>query len=171
MAELIHQFGIDWRLLVAQAVNFFILFFVLWRFAYRPVLAILAERRKKIEEGLNMREEAERKLAEAGRSGEAIVKKAGEVSLQLVNKGESLGKEKAIQVIEAAMKKEEELINEGKMRAEEERRILHEVFSKEAAQLVRMAAARVVERSPDAIDGQLVKEALAELKSAPASNK
>ncbi len=166
MSELIRQFGIDWRLLVAQAVNFFILFFVLWRFAYRPVLAILAERRKKIEEGLNMREEAERKLGEARHSGEAIVKKAEQESLQLVNKGESLGKEKAAHVIEAAMKKEEELIHEGKMRAEEERRIMAEAFSKEAAGLVRAAVAKVAELSPEAVDESLVEKALSELKRA-----
>ena len=165
MAELIHQFGIDWRLLIAQAVNFFILFFVLWRFAYRPVLAILAERRKKIEEGLNMSEEAERKLAEAGRNGKTIIKKAEQESLQLVNKGESLGKEKAEKVIGAAMEKEEELINEGKMRAEEERKIIAEAFSKEAVGLVRAAVAKVVELSPEAVDERLVEKALSELKS------
>ena len=166
MSELIHQFGIDWRLLVAQAVNFFILFFVLWRFAYRPVLAILAERRKKIEEGLNMREEAERKLGEAGHERDAIVKKAEQESLRLVNKGETLGKEKAEKVIEAAMKKEGELIQEGKMRAEEERRILAEAFSKEASGLVRAAVAKVAELSAEAIDERLVEKALAELKRA-----
>ena len=84
----------------------------------------------------------------------------------MVNKGETLGKEKAAHVIEAAMKKEEELIREGKMRAEEERRILAEAFSKEAAGLVRAAVAKVAELSPEAIDESLVEKALAEFKRA-----
>ena len=78
---------------------------------------------------------------------------------------ESLGKEKAEKVIGAAMEKEEELINEGKMRAEEERKIIAEAFSKEAVGLVRAAVAKVVELSPEAVDERLVEKALSELKS------
>ncbi len=52
MADLLHKLGVDWRLLIAQIVNFAILFFVLRKVLYRPVLKILEERRVRIAKGL-----------------------------------------------------------------------------------------------------------------------
>lgn len=163
MQELIHQFGIDWRLVLAQAVNFGILFFVLWRFAYRPVLGMLETRREKIREGISMREEAEKKLKEAGAEKEALLNAAEKESLSIVARGEAVGKKKEAEVVAEAFKKSEGLIRDGKQRAEEEKRIAAESFSKEAAELVRHAVAKVIERSPETVDDQLVHKALQEL--------
>ncbi|MBI4142938.1 ATP synthase F0 subunit B [Candidatus Uhrbacteria bacterium] len=52
MEDLLHKLGVDWRLLIAQIVNFAILFFVLRKVLYRPVLAMLRERRERIAKGL-----------------------------------------------------------------------------------------------------------------------
>lgn len=49
MTELFEKLGIDWKLLIAQVVNFFILFWVLKRFAYKPILNMLARRSETIE--------------------------------------------------------------------------------------------------------------------------
>ena len=135
MSELIHQFGIDWRLAVAQAVNFGVLFFVLWRFAYRPIFGMLETRRERIREGVLMREEAERKLKEADLEKATLLKKAENESLSLITRAESLGKKREADIVADAMKKSEEVILDGKRRAEEERRIAAEAFSKEAVEV------------------------------------
>ena len=44
--------GIQWKILLAQTVSFSLVFFVLWRFAYRPIFAMLEARRQKIPEGM-----------------------------------------------------------------------------------------------------------------------
>lgn len=46
------QFGIQPVLLIAQAVNFLILLFLLNKFLYKPILKILEQRRQKIAQGL-----------------------------------------------------------------------------------------------------------------------
>ena len=46
------KLGIDWKLLIAQAVNFGILFLVLRRFAYKPMLDFLENRSAQIDKGL-----------------------------------------------------------------------------------------------------------------------
>mgnify|MGYP003339052028 CR=1 FL=1 len=51
-AQLAEQLGIDWAKFTAQTINFLIVLAVLWKFAYRPVLNMLAERKRLIEEGL-----------------------------------------------------------------------------------------------------------------------
>ena len=52
MEEIIKTFHIDWKLLIAQAVNFAIVVFALYKFAYKPLLKTMNERTAKIEQGL-----------------------------------------------------------------------------------------------------------------------
>ncbi|MCF7860000.1 F0F1 ATP synthase subunit B [Patescibacteria group bacterium] len=59
---LIQALGIDGRILLAQFLNFAVLVFVLWRFAYKPVFKILEERRLKIEKGLDDADTAAKSL-------------------------------------------------------------------------------------------------------------
>src|SRR5262249_1601879 len=50
--QIARSFGVDWPHLGAQIVSFAIVCVVLYRFAYRPVLAMLDERRRQIAESL-----------------------------------------------------------------------------------------------------------------------
>ncbi len=65
MEELVKKFGIEPALLLAQVLNFAIVLFVLWKFAYTPLLRMLRERREKIEKSLADAKAVELKLAEA----------------------------------------------------------------------------------------------------------
>ena len=51
MGELLSSLGIDLRLFLAQLINFSILLFVLFKFAYKPILNMMDERTEKIEKG------------------------------------------------------------------------------------------------------------------------
>lgn len=53
MDALIGTFHIDWKSMVAQAINFGIVFFLLYRFALRPLMKVLDERNQQIDTGLN----------------------------------------------------------------------------------------------------------------------
>jgi hypothetical protein len=44
------KLGIQWKILVSQTISFSIVFFVLWRFAYKPIFQMLQARREKIAE-------------------------------------------------------------------------------------------------------------------------
>jgi F0F1-type ATP synthase membrane subunit b/b' len=44
--------GLDWRQLLTQLISFSCVFFVLWRFAYKPIFAMLQARKEKIAEAL-----------------------------------------------------------------------------------------------------------------------
>jgi len=64
MEEIAKVFGLDWKLLIIQAVNFGVLLLVLWYFLYKPVLKMLDERRGKIQKGVEDAENAEIRLTE-----------------------------------------------------------------------------------------------------------
>ena len=76
MAELIHQLGIDWRLIIAQMINFLILMAILYRFAYKPLIKILEERRKKIEKSIDDAKAIEENMSRSMAERQQIVAEA-----------------------------------------------------------------------------------------------
>ena len=61
--QIARTFGVDWPHLIAQIISFCIVCALLYRFAYRPVLAMLEERRERIAEGLANAEKIKAELA------------------------------------------------------------------------------------------------------------
>ena len=79
MEELIKKFGIEPALLIAQVINFGIVLFVLWKFAYKPVLKVLRERQAKVKKSLEDAKAVELKLQEAEKlKQEKIMEARGE---------------------------------------------------------------------------------------------
>ncbi|NBY66903.1 MAG: ATP synthase F0 subunit B, partial [Verrucomicrobia bacterium] len=74
--QLAEQLGIDWTKFTAQTINFLIVLAVLWKFAYRPVLNMLAERKRLIEEGLAGAEKGRQSLAAAEEQRRKILRDA-----------------------------------------------------------------------------------------------
>src|SRR5258706_7326153 len=56
------QMGVDWPHFIAQVISFVIVAILLQRFAYKPVLTILEERRQRIAEGVANAEKSKAEL-------------------------------------------------------------------------------------------------------------
>lgn len=85
MESLIKTFHLDWKLILAQIVNFTIVVLVLWKWAYKPLLRIMEERTKKIEDGFANAQKFEHELAILPKERERILfeaTKEGEVFLR-----------------------------------------------------------------------------------------
>ena len=76
MGETLQQLGIQWPKLIAQVVNFAIVLFILWKFAYKPVLAMLEQRRQKIAESMANADKIKAELAATEASRRQILDKA-----------------------------------------------------------------------------------------------
>src|SRR3989344_4551965 len=74
--EIFHAFGIDYRLLIIQIVNFGVLLLVLWKFLYTPLLKMMDERKAAIHNGVVDAQHAAAKLAEAEAEKRAMLTKA-----------------------------------------------------------------------------------------------
>ncbi len=144
MHELLNQFGIDWKLLVAQVVNFFILLFLLQRFAYGPIIKVLKDRRKKIEEGLEASEESKKKLIETGKFEKEILLKAEQQALSIISHAEETAEEHGKAIIESAHTKGEQVIASGQKRLEEERRKTEEEIQQASRELIRASLRKVI---------------------------
>jgi len=82
--QIARSFGVDWTHLISQAISFGIVCALLYRFAYRPVLAMLAQRREKIEEGLTNAEKIKVELAQTESQRQEVMQNAGANAAKLI---------------------------------------------------------------------------------------
>src|SRR5881628_786904 len=85
LRETAETFGWNWKLFLSQVISFCIVAYLLQRFAYKPILALLEERRRKIEEGQLNAEKIRKELAEAKRRYQEIVAKANADAQRMID--------------------------------------------------------------------------------------
>ena len=81
---MLETLGIQWPKLIAQFVNFAIVLFVLWRFAYKPVFHLLEARRQKIADGIANAEKIKAELAKTEAARQKILAQAGDLANKLI---------------------------------------------------------------------------------------
>jgi F-type H+-transporting ATPase subunit b len=164
MSELFSKLGLDWKLLLAQAVNFLVLLTVLYLAAYKPLLKVLKSRRDRIEEGLTKAEEADRRLLEANEMAKEKMKAAEAESLKTLQATENKAKKLEAELLAEAHEKESSIIQNAervaKTKGEEESARVRA----EAKGLIRMALEKAVGLKPQAIDESMINEAVEAMK-------
>jgi F-type H+-transporting ATPase subunit b len=144
MTELFAAFGLDWKLLLIQALNFGILLAVLWKFLYTPVLKMIDERREKIAEGVQKAEAADRRLADANEEGKGIVASAGKEAEGLVASARGRADQEAGEIAKRAQERADQLLADATARAEEAKRQALLAGEKEIARAAMLAAEKIL---------------------------
>jgi F-type H+-transporting ATPase subunit b len=144
MQELVTKLGIDWKLLLAQVVNFAILVYILQRFVFKPILAALESRRAGIEKSSKQGEEAALKLQEAEAAKEEILAQARTHSGAIIKEAEVSASKIKDEKIEETKNEVEKLVAQGKVRIESDRIILRSELKKEMGGLISMAVEKTV---------------------------
>lgn len=78
------KLGIQWEMLLAQTISFALVYFVLWRFAYKPVFNLLEARRAKIADGIANAEKIKVELAATEAERKRVLAEAGEQAAKLI---------------------------------------------------------------------------------------
>lgn len=142
--ELLSKLGIDWRLLIAQLINFLILVLILYKFLYKPVLGALETRKEKIDKGLRDAEILGSEL-EKGRERQAEEFQKAKREAREIIEGAQKTAEAAGAETRAKTKAEvEKLLTAAKNQITEEKEKMMDEIKKEAAALVVAAAEKVV---------------------------
>src|SRR5689334_19559019 len=79
------QFGFDLWIFLSQVVSFVLVALLLKRFAYKPILGVLEERRQRIAEGLLNAEKIKQQLAEAEKRHQEILAQANEKAQKMID--------------------------------------------------------------------------------------
>ncbi len=162
--ELLFQLGIDWKLLLSQIVNFFILLTILTFFVYKPLIKVIKERSRRIKEGLEKAEEADVRLKEIDVIGAGKIKEAEQKGIEIIKATEAKAKVLDKEIQQATEKKQKEineLLKQNFLKQQEEAK---NMILSQAGELVKKAIIKTVELKPADIDEALIKKAVNELK-------
>ena len=166
MQEFITHFGIDWKLFLAQIVNFSVILFVLRKFAYQPILKMLRERRENIEKGIEMSARAEKNLKESDETRNRMMQQAHAEALGIVNRAEQIGKEKQDEILKQTDVKVEGIIGDARRVIEQEKAKMSDEVYHDAQDLIRLSLTSVIGKIPvSERDNALISEAIGELKT------
>lgn len=147
MSQLFAAFGIDWRLLTINLVNFALLLVVLRIFLYRPLISMLAKRQETIAKGIEDADSAAKSLSEAEAHRISTLTQAVSQADSIVAEAEksaSLRQESLIKEGETAASA---LITQASREAEEIKRKALEETKADVAKLIVMGAHKIVSSS------------------------
>lgn len=82
--DILKNFGVDPLLLAAQIVNFLIIFWLLKKYAYKPIFSMLEKRKRLIEDGVASAKKSEELLQKSVDEEKAILKKAQSQAQELI---------------------------------------------------------------------------------------
>jgi len=145
--EALNNIGFNWKVALANFVNFLIIFYILKRFAWKPIREKIDERNREIEKGLKNAEEAEKKLSNAREEYEEIILKAKKDAHKVIAVAEE-EKEKIISLAtDKAEKKAEEIVKQAEDRMNSEMNKMKKDFQKYAAEISVMGAKKIIKES------------------------
>jgi len=145
----LEKLGLNTTWLLAQIVNFGLLLFVLWRFAYKPVLKMLDDRKQKIQASLDYAEQVKRDAANQQKEFE---KKLDETrrEIQAASAAASQAGEKEREVILAQARDEaRKLVEQAKSQIDYERKQMLSDLREEVVRLSMLTSQKVIGQSLD----------------------
>ncbi|MFA5318547.1 MAG: F0F1 ATP synthase subunit B [Patescibacteria group bacterium] len=165
MGEVISTFHVDIRLLIAQAVNFFIVFAILYYFAVRPLMKVLAERSKKIENSLKNAEQIEKELANAEKKREEVIRQAKREANEILSEVEKKGEERKKEMMAKAKEEIEGIVNKTKEDLNIEKQITLKHIKNEAAEMITSAMEKILGKKMNGdIDESYVRKVIEDVK-------
>lgn len=136
MEAILHTFGIDWRLLLINAVNFALLMGVLWYFLYAPIMRLLEERRERVSKGVEDAQEAARRLEEIENTRAGVMAEAGKEADTLVASARAAGTTKERELVQKGEAAAATILREAEAQAVELKARALEESRQEVAKLI-----------------------------------
>jgi F-type H+-transporting ATPase subunit b len=139
--------GIDWRLLIAQLINFSVVLFVMWKWVYTPLLKMIESRQATIDKGLKdavtaghdrakSKEEYDTTVLAARKEAQRILEEAGVTAEKLRLEANAKAQAEVAKVVE-----------EGRARLTEEKETIVREAKKEISGLALAVAEKAIKET------------------------
>lgn len=162
--EILTNFGVQPKLLLAQIVNFLIIFFLLKKFFYGKITKALDDRKQKIQESLKNAELIDQKLQETEEKTAQILNAARLNSKNIIEEAQKAAQLISAQAQEEARETQEEMLASAKVQIETQRLQMQKDLEKETLTLVIMVVEKVLGKNlKKPQQQQLTKQAIAEI--------
>jgi len=149
MDSFINTFHIDWKIIIAQVINFVIVLFVLQFLALKPLRKLMNERSAKIEGGLEDAQKNAEILKNTKKEYDDIVLKARTEANIIFQEGKKDAEVKKAEMLAEASKDVEIMISNGKKTLESEKIKMVEEAKNEIVSLVVKATEKLLESNTD----------------------
>ena len=136
-------FGANWQLFISQVISFLIVAFLLHRFAYKPVLKVLEQRRQEIAQSLANAEQIKKQLAEAEASRQKTLSDANAQANKLIEEARAVAAKVQEQETQRAIAAAEQIIAKAREAAALDHQRMLQELRREVGQLVVRTTAQV----------------------------
>lgn len=155
--------GVDAKAFIIQLITFVLVFFVLKKYAFKPILKILAERRETIEAGVALGEEMRREKSQTEQKMADMLQEARKEADEIISNANDTGREAIKEAEEKAKLKAGAVVDEAHRRIDQDAARVRKQLESELIGLVADATEAVIEEKVDAKkDEALIKRALKE---------
>lgn len=159
LLEILGKIGFDWQVALANLFNFLIIFFILKKFAFKPIGKLIKERQEKINEGILNAEKNEKLLSNTKKEYEDIILDARTEAHKLVQDARKEAIVKKDQLLEQARGEVASMIENGKKSLEIEKIKILDDARKEIVNLVIQVSEKVLGNKVDeAYSSKITKE-------------
>jgi F-type H+-transporting ATPase subunit b len=141
--QIARTFGVDWPHLIAQIISFCIVCFLLQRFAYKPVLKMLEDRRQQIAQGITDAEKIKAELAQTESQRQGVMVKADAQANKLIEEAHAAAARVQEQETQKAIAVAEQIISKSREAAAQEHARMLAELKCEVGRLVVQATAKV----------------------------
>lgn len=159
MESLISTFHVDVKLLVAQLVNFAIVFSVLYFFAFKPLVKVMTDRTEKIDKSLKDADAIEKRLALTEKDREEIITAAKKQANLIIEEADKRGEARKGELLVKAKEEIGQVINNEKAKLIREKAETLKELKKEVAELVVLTVEKLLtEKMTGDKDRELIKK-------------
>lgn len=137
------QFGFNTSLFISQVVSFCIVAFLLQRFAYKPILKVLDERRQKIAEGLANAEKIKHELANAQVKAQEVINQAGAQANKIIEEARNAAARVTELEMQKAVTAAQDIVAKARQASEAELARMKTELRREVGRLVVATTAKV----------------------------
>lgn len=155
--------GFDGKAFLIQLITFVLAFLVLRRYAFKPIIKILHERRETIESGVKLGEQMRQEEAKMEAKVEETLREARKQADEIIATAQDSGRGAMREAEEKARAKAEGILTEAESRISQETARARKKLEGEVVNLVADATETVIREKVDAKkDAQLIERALKE---------
>jgi F-type H+-transporting ATPase subunit b len=159
MESLISTFHLDLKLFVAQLVNFAVVFSVLYFFAFKPLVKVMSERSDKIAKSLQDADEIEKRLSVTETEQTEIITAAKKQANLIIEEADKRGEERRIEMLARAKEEIAVIINNEKEKLARQKDETLKEIKTEVADLVVLTVEKLLhEKMNSEKDAELIQK-------------
>lgn len=149
MDSIISTFHIDWKIIIAQAINFGVVFVVLYIFALKPLNKLMSERSAKIAKGVDDAKTNAELVEKTRAEYDEVLAKAKVEANKIFQDGKKEAEAKKMAMLEDAKKEVAATIENGKKMLEAEKMKMMGEVKNEIINLAMLATKKLVSEKND----------------------